>query len=106
MVIIIKWLVPLQAQDIPALEKDLQSYKDHNEQLRATIDMKTESERTLNQTQESLYLSIKEKESEKKNMVLKCEELQFKVSSQKKIRVVGIHCPVFWCHYVTTGNFI
>ena len=68
-----------QAEDIPALEKDLRSYKDHNEQLRATIEMKAESERTLNLTQESLYMSIKEKEADNKNMVLKCEELQFRV---------------------------
>ncbi|KAL5268868.1 hypothetical protein ACHWQZ_G002639 [Mnemiopsis leidyi] len=70
----------IKAEDARALEKDLRSYKDHNEQLRATIEMKAESERTLNLTQESLYQSIKEKESDNKNMVLKCEELQFRLS--------------------------
>ena len=66
-------------ESIPGLEKDLRSYKDHNEQLRATIEMKAEAERTLNMTQETLYQSIKEKETDNKNIVLKCEELQFRV---------------------------
>lgn len=70
----------MQSAEIPALEKDLRSYKDHNEQLRATIEMKAESERVLNLTQETLYQNIKEKEADNKNIVLKCEELQFRVS--------------------------
>ena len=41
--------------------------------------MKAESERTLNLTQEALYQNIKEKEADNKNIVLKCEELQFRV---------------------------
>merc|ERR1712176_1028930 len=70
----------IKAAEIPALEKDLRSYKDHNEQLRATIEMKAESERALNLTQETLYQNIKEKEADNKSIVLKCEELQFRLS--------------------------
>lgn len=70
----------IKSAEIPALEKDLRSYKDHNEQLRATIEMKAESERALNLTQETLYQNIKEKEADNKNIVLKCEELQFRLS--------------------------
>lgn len=69
----------LQAEEVAAFKHEVQALRDQNEQLRATIEVKAESERTLNQTQESLYQTIREKESDSKNMELKCEELKFKV---------------------------
>ena len=71
-----------QAEEVAGYKHEVQALRDQNEQLRATINVKTEAERNLNLTQENLYQSIKVKENESKHMVLKCEELQFRVSVQ------------------------
>lgn len=49
------------------------------------IDLRTESERTLNLTQEHLNQTIKDKENENKNISLRCEELAFKVTRGESV---------------------
>lgn len=78
-----------KAEDIQIMRQELRGLRDHNEQLQATIDMKTEAERTLNMTQERLHVEIQEKEKVKSSISLKCEELQFKLAMLEEQKLNG-----------------
>ena len=61
------------------LKHEVGTLRDTNDQLRATLDMKTETERNLNVTHEELKREISQRDIDTRKYMNKCEELQFKV---------------------------
>jgi len=72
-------------EDITELKRENMSMRNINEQLEATISMKTASERNLSMTESTLREELGQKVNETNNLSLKCEELHFKLSAYEEV---------------------
>ena len=71
------------------LEREMQSIKNVNEQLEATIAMKTASERNMSISEMSMKNELASKIKELENLSLKCEELKYKINEKGAIPCNG-----------------